>query len=220
MPLLSVLLPQRCAVCRRAGAALCDGCRAALVRLAPPLCERCGAPGPWPVRRCAECAGRRLAFASARAAIVYDERARALVSAWKEGGRRDLAGEAAALVAEVVGRPPVEAICFVPGEPDRTLARGYVTAAGLAERLAERWELELAALLRRRSGGRPQRSLPRAERLGNVRRAFAAARPAPRHVLLVDDVYTTGATLAACATELRRVGARTVHVACLARTVG
>ena len=61
-----------------------------LRRIPPPLCERCGAPTAWPVRRCGECAGRRLAFASARAAIVYDEPARALVRSWKERGLRGL----------------------------------------------------------------------------------------------------------------------------------
>ena len=80
------LLPQRCAVCGQPASAVCAGCLAALLRVAPPLCERCGSPGHWPVRRCAECAGRRLAFAAARAALVYDERARALVGAWKERG--------------------------------------------------------------------------------------------------------------------------------------
>ena len=71
---LDLLLPLHCAVCRSVGAAICAACKALLVRLAPPLCARCGAPGAWPVERCAECAGRRIAFASARAAILYDER--------------------------------------------------------------------------------------------------------------------------------------------------
>lgn len=150
---------------------------------------------------------------------MYDARARAFVSAWKEGGRRDLAGEAALLVAEVLPRPRVEAICFVPGEPDRTLARGHVTAAGLAEGLSARWGLALAPLLRRRAGGRRQRGLPRAQRRANLQRAFSATGRSPRHVLLVDDVYTTGSTVATCATELRRAGAQAVHVACLARVV-
>ena len=103
--LFAVLLPGRCAVCARPGHALCAACRAAFVRLHEPLCERCGSPGPWPVRRCAECAGRRIAFARARAAVVYDERARRFVREWKEHGRRRLADEAAAIVADVVPSP-------------------------------------------------------------------------------------------------------------------
>src|SRR5262245_23223766 len=84
---LDLVLPERCAVCDVPGDALCAPCRAGLTRLVPPVCERCGSPGPWPVRRCAECAGRRLAFVAARSAIVYDGKARALVRAWKERGR-------------------------------------------------------------------------------------------------------------------------------------
>jgi predicted amidophosphoribosyltransferase len=105
--LVGLLLPERCAVCEAPGDALCAPCRDALVRLRPPVCDRCGSPGPWPVRRCAECSGRRLAFARARSALVYDARARALVREWKERGRRGLADEAAALVDEVVPRPEV-----------------------------------------------------------------------------------------------------------------
>ena len=85
--------------------AFCGDCHRSLVRLAPPICERCGAPGAWPERRCAECTGRRLAFATARAAIVYDARARSFVHAWKERGRRDLAAVAAEIVVSVVPAP-------------------------------------------------------------------------------------------------------------------
>lgn len=217
--LLTVLLPQRCAVCRRPGDPLCPACRRALVRIASPTCERCGAPGPWPVRRCAECSGRRLGFARARAAIVYDDRARALVGAWKERGRRDLARVAAELVSETIARPDADAVCFVPGDPDRTLRRGHVTARGLAHELAERWHLPSQELLRRPEPGIRQRALSRAERRSNVTRAFVAVRPVPRRVCLVDDVYTTGSTAAACARALRAAGASHVDVVCLARAV-
>ena len=72
---------------------------------AAPLCGRCGAPTAWPVDRCLECSGRRLAFASARAAVAYSGAARPLVRAWKERGLRPFAAVAAELVAEVVPRP-------------------------------------------------------------------------------------------------------------------
>lgn len=212
-------MPQRCAVCRVPGDPLCTGCRAALIRVSAPLCDRCGAPGPWPLRRCAECAGRRLGFSTARAAIVYDDRARAFVGAWKERGRRDLARIAAQLVVESVRSPPVDALSFVPGDLDRTLKRGHVTARGLAVELGERWELPVTALLRRCGRREQQRGLPRTRRRSNVAGAFAASTGPPHHVCLVDDVYTTGATVAACARELRRAGARRVDVVCLARAI-
>jgi ComF family protein len=219
MALASLLLPQRCAVCALPGAALCEGCRSALVRLAPPLCERCGAPGAWPVRRCAECAGRRLSFARARAAILYDDRARLLVGAWKERGRRDLAVVAAGLVAEVLARPAVDAVVAVPSDPERGIRRGHAPAAGLARALARLWELPEPAPLARVRPSPRQRGLTLADRRRNVSGAFAARLRAPARVCLVDDVYTTGATANACAAALRRAGARHVEVVSLARAV-
>src|SRR5262245_26579971 len=147
--LLSAVLPQRCAICSLVGDAVCAVCLAALTRLAPPLCERCGSPGPWPVRRCAECAGRRLAFATARAAIVYEREARTFVTSWKEQGRRDLAATAADLVAEVVSRPAVVALTFVPADGDRTLERGHSPPHALATELGVRWGLPVVPLLER-----------------------------------------------------------------------
>ena len=217
---LELLLPRRCAVCERPGELLCTTCRGALIRLAPPLCERCGSPGAWPVRRCAECAGRRLGFASARAAIVYDERARQLVRGWKERGLRSLALLAAELVTDIVPRPDVQAVTFVPADPERRRRRGDTPARRLAEELGARWELPVLPLLTRFRTAPRQRGLPLAERRRNVRGSFSAGpAEAPRRVCLVDDVYTSGSTAAACATELRRAGARRVEVVSLARAV-
>jgi ComF family protein len=219
MELLDLVIPRRCGICGRIGAAVCRGCLTQLVRCAPPVCERCGAPGPWPVRRCAECAGRRLAFATARAAIVYDPRARALVTSWKERGRRDLSRVAAELVAETLPRPTVDALTFVPGDRERGLRRGHTPASGLAAELGKAWSIPRTTLLERRGGARRQRDLPRRERRANVAGAFRARRAVAGRILLVDDVYTTGATVAACSTALRRAGARRVDVMCLARAV-
>ena len=219
MALLDLVLPSRCAVCRRVGASVCDLCLARLVRCVPPCCERCGAPGPWPVRRCVECGGRRLAFASARAALVYDPGARAFVASWKERGRRDLARVAAEIVVAEIPRPAVDLLTPVPSDRDRQLGRGHSPAEALATQLASAWSLPVANLLRRHPGIGRQRDLPRAARRGNVARAFSSSGASPTRVCLVDDVYTTGSTATACASALRKAGARTVDVVCLARAV-
>lgn len=217
--MLGLVLPSRCAGCDVPGPALCAPCAAALIRIGPPVCERCGCPGAWPVRRCVECAGRRLAFARARGAVVYDQRARRLVSAWKERGRRDLAGPLAAIVDELVARPGADVVTYVPGDRERGRERGHVPAARLARALGERWSLPTEGLLTRTRASVRQAALPRAERRANVRGAFAVAGDVPRRVVLVDDVYTTGATVSACSGVLRRAGARCVEVVCLARAV-
>ena len=216
---LDFLLPQRCAICGRIAEAICAVCLGALVRVSPPCCERCGAPGPWPVRRCAECSGRRLAFRSARAALVYDDRARRLVRAWKEHGRRDIAEAAADLVVDALARPHASVLAFVPADPDRRLRRGHAPPEALARELGARWQLPVERLLGRCRPLPRQRGLGLAERRRNVRGAFAARARAPTSVCLVDDVYTSGATASACATALRRAGARRVGVVTLARAI-
>jgi competence protein ComFC len=216
---LDLVFPRRCLVCRGPAEELCERCRDRLVRLSAPLCERCGAPTAWPVRRCRECAGRRLAFASARAAIAYDEAGRRFVRGWKDGGLRTLAELAADLVCESVPRPPAYTIAFVPADDDRRLRRGHNPAERLARELGRRWQLPAVPLLRRASGVRPQRGLPLAERRKNVRGAFAATARAPTRLVLVDDVYTSGATVSAAASALRTAGARRVEVVTFARAV-
>jgi len=142
-----------------------------------------------------------------------------LVTAWKERGLRRLAETAAELVVEVVTRPDADAVAFVPGDVGRTLWRGHSTAEALARALAGPWGLELIpALVRARSVPR-QRGLSRPDRRRNVRDAFRAGGPLPVGIVLVDDVYTTGATVSAAAAALRAAGARTVNVATFARAV-
>ena len=217
--MLDLVLPERCAICEMPGRPLCDRCRTTLTRLTPPICERCGSPGPWPVRRCAECAGRRLAFAHARAAIVYDGHARRFVRSWKERGRRRLARDAAALVAEVVPRPSVDVLVPVPGDPERALRRGDVPSRALAIELGSIWALEIVDVLVRSRPLPRQRGLALEERRRNVRGSVVASRAVPGQVCVVDDVYTSGATADACASACRRVGARHVRVVTLARAV-
>jgi predicted amidophosphoribosyltransferase len=216
---LAVVLPERCVACGRGEELLCGECRARLLVLRGTLCARCGCPTAWPVERCGECAGRRLAFASARAAVAYDDVARALVSGWKERGLVRIAGLAGDLVADVVPRPPVDALTFVPGDGDRVGWRGANPAEELACAVGSRWELPVERLLARAGRVRRQRGLTRAARRANVAGAFRARGRAPRTVAVVDDVYTTGATAGAAARELRRAGARAVHVVTFARTV-
>jgi len=217
--MLNVLFPQRCVVCRRSGGQLCADCRAALRRIPPPLCERCGAPTAWPVRRCGECAGRRLAFASARAAIVYDEAARALIRSWKEQGLRRLAAVAADLVVEAIARPEVATLVSVPPDDDRLLLRGHHPATALAQELSDRWGLPLKTSIARVGPRQRQAGLSLAARRGNVRGAFVPVGPAAPTVCLVDDVYTSGETVNAAASALRKADARRVDVVSLARAV-
>src|SRR5215210_1028950 len=216
--MLELLLPQRCLGCGQSGAVVCRACVESLRRLVPPLCERCGAPTAWPVRRCAECSGRRLAFASARAAVAYDDRVRAIVSGWKEHGLRRLAATAADVVVEAVERPAVDAVAFVPAARERLLVRGHHPAERLARELADRWRVPAVDVLKRCREAPRQRGASLADRRRNVRGLFEA-NGSPRAVCLVDDVYTSGATASAAASAFRKAGARTVVVVTFARAL-
>jgi ComF family protein len=217
--LFDLVFPRRCVVCGSDGAVLCGECEGRFERLGTPRCERCGAPTAWPVERCRECAGRRIAFARARAAVAYDDAAKRLVGAWKEHGQRSLAGLAAEIVDAAVARPSAYTLTFVPADHDRLLRRGHNPARGLAESLGRRWRLPVVPVLRRKPGRAPQKGLTLGERRRNVRGAFEAVDAVPRTIVLVDDVYTTGATVSAAATALRKGGARRVEVVTFARAV-
>jgi predicted amidophosphoribosyltransferase len=118
-----------------------------------------------------------------------------------------------------VERPAADVIAYIPPDGARQLRRGAHPAERLAQELGRRWGLETAPLLKRRRLGARQTGLARAQRQANVRAAFTATGEAQGTVLLVDDVYTTGATVGAAATALRAAGATRVEVVTFARTV-
>jgi ComF family protein len=217
--LLDLLLPRRCVVCGLVGAVICEGCLGAVPLLHGPACARCGAPTAWPVSRCRECAGRRIAFASARAAAAYHGTARDLVSAWKQRGLRSLAAVAADVISKTVEPPDAALLAFVPPDGDRSVKRGHHPAERLARELGERWGIPVRGVLGRTRGVRAQRGLKLAERRRNVAGAFLATSSVPGRVALVDDVYTTGSTASAAASALRQAGARQVEVITFARAV-
>ena len=130
-----------------------------------------------------------------------------------------MAAEAAALVAEVLPPLDVDLLAHVPGDPERAWKRGDVPPRGLALALSRLWGIEAGELLRRARTLPRQRGLSLADRRRNVRGTVVATGDSPRRVCVIDDVYTSGATADACASALRRAGARHVEVVTLARAV-
>ena len=228
---LDLVFPPLCPVCERLLGAgrrdpLCGTCWESLERIAPPWCRCCGAPlGIEGL--CGACRVRRPPFAYARAALLYRDVVREAIHAFKFGGRRGLAVPLGDLLAglgtaALPGAAP-DILVPVPLHPRRVRERGYNQALLLARRLAQAWGVPVAAdALRRVAPTRPQTDLDAAERRRNVRDAFAVRRPeliAGRHVVLVDDVLTTGATAGECARILYRAGATTVGVLTVARAL-
>lgn len=231
--LIDMLLPPSCPGCGvQVGEpqTLCADCWGALTFLGRPCCDACGHPFDYEVADrtlCGGCARERPPFGRARAALLYDDGARDLVLAFKHADRTETTMVFAKWMANA-GRELLDGadvIVPVPLHWTRLFQRRYNQAALLAHGLGRLSETKVLAdaLIRKRKTP-SQGRLGRLARARNVQGAF---KPNPRQrahlkgkrVLLVDDVYTTGATLRASAKVLKRSGAAGVDVLVLARVV-
>lgn len=213
-PLLAALFPERCAGCGSGPWPFCRRCRAELVPLGRPRCERCGAPSADAIAGCRHCPPPTIAWA--RAPFLFDGPARTAVHRLKYGGWRPVADALGAAMTESCDRA-ADAIAWVPLSKRRRSARGFDQALALARVVGRRLDLPVRPLIRRLADPGPQAKRGGQERRRAMRGVFAARGPAPARVLLVDDVLTTGATAGACAEELLRAGAREVGLLTAAR---
>lgn len=217
---LGLLYPPRCALCHRGGTMLCAACIASLPAAGGPRCPRCYRVTAQP-RGCSVCQAHPPAFGSAVAPFELDGGARDLVHHLKYDGLSALGAPMAALMAGDAAPIPFDVIVPVPLHRGRERSRGYnqsaLLARGLARGLGARYDGE--ALRRVRPTKPLARSMDAAERRAIVRDAFRAepSRVERRHILLIDDVITTGATLDACAVALRAAGAAGVRALTFAR---
>ena len=216
-PLLEVLFPTKCAGCGAPGAIWCDGCRRRLLPVTSLVCLACrrGFPTGAPDDRCGPSAPR------AWAAAVYRAPLDRAITHLKYRADERLAQALAQSMAEVYRRERLSASCLVPVPLSRRRQRqrGYNQTELLGRALAGLLglpSLPLAAERIRETGS--QVGLEAGDRWANVHGAFSADASLVRQetVLLIDDVHTTGATLAACSQALAQAGARRV----LALTVG
>lgn len=228
--LLSALLAPACAAC---GAMLdapldgcvCRDCWGQIRAITPPVCDGCGDPLARAVRCCGTCSTRARMVDRSRAIGEYEGSLRAIVHAFKYGGRRSLARPLAAQMraagAELL--EDVDGVVPVPLHWRREMRRGFNQARELARALDRPL---LDALVRTRYT-RPQVELAADRRQANVRDAFRLrSRWLAQHdhlagstLVLVDDVSTTGATLEACAAVLKAAGAAKVYALAAARVV-
>ena len=221
-PLVALAVPPCCAACRAPvrdpADILCSACRRALPWLASPRCPRCALPLPHARR---SCPARDAAFDRAWSAVAFQGVAREVLHALKFAAARPLAQVMAAQIA-ASAPPPLLAgaatLVAVPAHPARRRSRGFDPAELLTRALARHTGLPTARPLRR-GGGARQLGSARAVRLQPGRLGFHAVAAAPRDVVLVDDVHTTGATLHACAQALREAGAKRVAAITWARTL-
>ncbi|MFL6856382.1 MAG: ComF family protein [Allosphingosinicella sp.] len=224
-------LPPRCPACGTIvpeARGFCFDCWSKLQFLADPCCARCGLPFAFGAGAEAEC-GRCLAepppFDRLRAAVAYGEVARAVALKLKYGGRPGVAETLARFMRRRLEADADALLVPVPLHRWRIWKRGYNQAALIAAALARSTGRPLALdLLVRTRATPPLQGLGRRERAEAVRGAFAvseAGRGAVRgrEILLVDDVFTSGATAGACARALKRTGAARVGILCWARVI-
>jgi ComF family protein len=217
-----------------------------LAALAPPLCWACGAPALVRELLCRSCRsqlrflpGTPVEQSGLRlwAPVAYEGPARSLIGGLKYRGAAGLADalatQMAASLPALASAPPagavpgapadaVPALVPVPTSPSRARRRGYDQAALLAAALSRRTGMPVVGVLRRRREGAPQvgrgREARQAALAGSIE--LGAGATVPSSVLLVDDVVTTAATLAACAAALRRAGCEDLAAVAYARALG
>jgi predicted amidophosphoribosyltransferase len=198
--------------------------------LAPPLCWSCGAPAARGRALCGGCR-RGLVFLPPEpvvlsgvrvwAPLAYEGPGRDLVRALKFRGALTLAWEMSALVVASAPRDLLRGdLVPVPLHPVRQRRRGFNQAAVLAGAIARAAGLAVSDCLRRRGPGPPQVGRTRGARLAGPGGSIEARARVPPSALIVDDVVTTGATIAACEAALRRAGATEVAAIAFARTPG
>jgi len=224
------VLPGVCAICRSwHSRGICQAC---MLRFAPPQarCAGCACPTPVALARCGHCLQQASAFARCIAAADYVAPWDRLITAFKFRRQVELAAALAAMIEQAARAASADGerlptlLLPVPLSRERLRERGYNQAWELARRLARSLRIDATPAVLHRSRDTPhQIGMTRQERERNLRDAFwvePARRAAlgSRHVALVDDVLTTGATAHAAAQALVRAGAARVDVWVVART--
>lgn len=217
------LLPPACLLCqspvppRQGDALVCEPCRSRWERVSAPLCERCGQPSFGDLE-CRLCAGWQPGLVRVRSAVWLRGTARHAVHCLKYGGWWRLAQDLAEVMRTL--EPLTGQVCLIPVPlgARRLRARGYNQSERLAEALGARVRRPVrAGLLRRGRETRTQTALTPEGRHANVAGAFEAHGATGLACVLVDDVFTTGATLAEAGAALHRGGAARVEAVTFAR---
>jgi ComF family protein len=228
--LSSLLYPPRCEYCAQtiaASAYLCGKCQAAAPRVRKPRCEICSQPFHGEIEgkfACPSCQERKLHFECAVAPYESQGVVRELIHRFKYQGHFHLRHQLGRWLCEgfqderLLG--PADLILPVPLHPTRQREREFNQAAELAKIAAKTSQIPYCEGLRRLRYTTTQTRFDRQHRMENLRNAFGLRKNTDvrnKHLILIDDVLTTGSTLEECARVLRRAGAASVRGLTIAR---
>jgi competence protein ComFC len=219
--LADLFFPQRCVGCeRRASDLLCRACFEALPRIGRPTCARCGMPTAFETLVCEECKNVDFGFESARAPLRYEGVGKEIVHSLKYRGYTTVVERLAAplMLGVLDGGDRFDGVIPVPLHRSRLRKRGFNQAEVLARGVAKEINAPVSDTLQVVRRTRDQVELSAAERRANVEGAYSARGRVRGRILLIDDVFTTGATMSACSEILLRAGAGEVHALSLCRT--
>jgi len=234
--LLDLIYPRSCIHCNhpivegKLNIPFCSGCWKTIRPLTGPHCPVCAAPFPSasalshsPDHHCGECREHPPAFSQAITPYAYEGVLAEAIQRFKYNKQTALAKPLADLLAEKLTTTPFDLVAAVPLHPARLRTREFNQSLLIAQRIARLAQVPLLIdALNRSRDTLPQVGLSRKERDQNVRRAFRLDNPKPiqgKRILLVDDVYTTGATLREGAKTLLKGAAKEVIVAAVARMI-
>ena len=201
---------------------ICPWCKDMLAYVEEPCCARCGKPVDTGGQLCRDCASGSHVYDEGCAALIYDEYMSRSIYRFKYNGRREFASFYGRVMYERLGAKialwNVNAIVHVPVHKSRLKKRGYDQAFLLAKELSRKTGItHLPRLIIRQTATKVQKELSAAERQNNLKKAFKVTQNSVKldSVLVVDDIYTTGATVDSIARCLKGAGVRKVYFATL-----
>lgn len=232
--LIHLLFPPRCPFCDRVmftsiflpPEMVCDSCSRLPEYVQEPVCKKCGKPlDDEQQEYCYDCIHQRRAFIQGKALWVYQGAVRESISRFKYNGRQEYAkyyaGELLRVHGEWIKRQGIDALVPIPLSRQRMRQRGFNQAELIARELSVQSKIpEYGKLLVRVRDTRAQKELNDKERKNNLKKAFKTMSNKVQlyHILLIDDIYTTGSTMNEAAEELKRAGAKEVY--CLSVSIG
>lgn len=229
--ILSLIFPRRCAICdvvlKRKENNVCLECKTKVTVVTEPVCKHCGKPiDSLEEEFCYDCHGKDFYTKKGFAVWVYDNYMKNSIAQFKYGNRREYVSfyvdEMFYRLGSRLLALEVDALIPVPLHKEKQRYRGFNQAELLADALAKKMHIPVVTdVIIRRKNTKPQKGLANKDRYQNMSRAFVINNKCNgysselQRVLLVDDIYTTGATIEACARELAQFGVKEVYFVCL-----